>query len=358
MLAFVAPASARLSPGSCQGRCLSGAGELQFDSSSRMLRRDLEKWSVLKIDSRGVVKLRKPFIDPVTVRVLSRKIYKELKSFAVDMFVGFKKLFVNTAEAWRYRNVDEKRLHRRQKKLVLQNQADLKTLVPFSIYMMIPMSVAMLPFVIKVYPQLLPSTFNNMEIVMAQRKVALEKKYALAPKVLKTAAIYADLLSSRDNATLKVLGKKMKTKTWYSKVYIPAHFEVLPEDILEFSSCLSDPHVFEFSNLPYMSKKVLVRYLGLSSFWGLEEKFKAVMEHIRHDDKLIQEKGVNTLREDELIEACMERGLDFANSTDMMTRHLRRWLQLSCHEQIQVPHTLMVIYAAHVLYKHSSTEIM
>ncbi|EHA8592579.1 putative mitochondrial proton/calcium exchanger protein [Cocos nucifera] len=68
---------------------------------------------------------------------------------------------------------------------------------------------------------------------------------------------------------------------------------------------------------------------------------------IKDDDKLIQAEGVEALSEEELRQACRERGYLGLLSTEEMCQQLRDWLDLSLNHS--VPSSLLILSRAFIL---------
>ena len=68
---------------------------------------------------------------------------------------------VSIASGLLVRQAMGRRLIRREEKLLLRTVSDLGRLVPFSFFVLIPFMELLLPVALKIFPNLLPSTFEE-----------------------------------------------------------------------------------------------------------------------------------------------------------------------------------------------------
>ena len=77
-------------------------------------------------------------------------------------------------------------LTRREKRHLERTVADIFRLVPFSIFVIVPFMEFLLPFAIKIFPGLLPSTFQTMKTKDDKRRAELKVKLQMSKFLRKT----------------------------------------------------------------------------------------------------------------------------------------------------------------------------
>lgn len=91
----------------------------------------------------------------------------------------------------------------------------------------------------------------------------------------------------------------------------------------------------------------MCKYMGINPFGTdayLRFMLRKRLQKIKNDDKMIQAEGVESLSEDELRQACRERGLLGLLSVEEMRQQLRDWLDLSLNHS--VPSSLLILSRA------------
>lgn len=69
---------------------------------------------------------------------------------------------------------------RRERKQLLRTISDLFRLIPFSMFLIIPLMEFALPFALKIFPNLLPSTFQDSLKAEENMKRELQMRIAMA----------------------------------------------------------------------------------------------------------------------------------------------------------------------------------
>lgn len=112
-----------------------------------------------KEEESKAVKSTTEVVKPVVKKSLSVRIWEEL----VHYYHGFRLLFidvkVSSGLVWRVLN--GKTLSRREYRLLTRTVGDLFRLVPFSVFIIVPFMELLLPVFIKLFPGMLPSTFQT-----------------------------------------------------------------------------------------------------------------------------------------------------------------------------------------------------
>uniref|UniRef100_A0A0D9W6Q1 Mitochondrial proton/calcium exchanger protein n=1 Tax=Leersia perrieri TaxID=77586 RepID=A0A0D9W6Q1_9ORYZ len=171
-----------------------------------------------------------------------------------------------------------KNLTRRERQQLTRTTADMFRLVPFAVFIIVPFMEFLLPVFLKMFPNMLPSTFQDR----MKEEEALKRK-------LKARMEYARFLQD----TAKEMAKEVQTSR-------SGEMKQTAEDLDEFLN--------------------------------------------KNDDKMIQAEGVESLSEEELRQACRERGHLGLLSTEEMQNQLRDWLDLSLNHS--VPSSLLILSRA------------
>lgn len=87
---------------------------------------------------------------------------------------------VRTARSLLARTLQGSTLSRRERKQLLRTVTDLFRLVPFSMFILIPFMEAALPFAIRLFPNMLPSTFQDSLKSEENMKRELKSRIAMA----------------------------------------------------------------------------------------------------------------------------------------------------------------------------------
>lgn len=210
-----------------------------------------------------------------------------------------------------------KSLTRRERKLLLRTSTDVLRLFPFLFFVLVPFMEFLLPFAIRLFPNMLPSTFRHSDV----KEDSLKKQIKLK---LEIAQFMQD--------SVEELVKEKHPKMEHVLQVIRSGGRVGPDTMVEICKVFSDELTLD--NLPLEQLSSLSRNVGVtpSSYrnvmvYRLESRFKRIKE----DDLVIRgEGGVESLSVPELRAASRERGLRTVGvSLEQMRRALSEWLTLS-----------------------------
>ncbi|KAI6221341.1 LETM1 domain containing protein [Aphelenchoides fujianensis] len=271
---------------------------------------------------------------------LKQKIVHELKHY----YHGFRLLILETRVSIKYlfRMARGQVLSRRERQQLVRTVSDLFRLVPFSIFIIVPFMELALPFFIKLFPNMLPSTFQDAS-----------KQDEKVRKQLKLRVEMAKFLQD----TLEEIGLERKdAKGGESKAYEFAQFVrraraqgsyVSNEEIFKFAKFFEDDMTLD--NMAMSQLRALCRMLGIQPI-GTPEilRFQLMLKlrELQADDRLItSEGGVEALSTADLQQACRARGMRALGvSEDRMREQLKQWLELS-HDD-KVPPSLLLLSRA------------
>ncbi|XP_006652470.1 mitochondrial proton/calcium exchanger protein-like [Oryza brachyantha] len=234
-----------------------------------------------------------------------------------------------------------KSLTRRERQQLTRTTADMFRLVPFAVFIIVPFMEFLLPVFLKLFPNMLPSTFQDK----MKEEEALKRK-------LKARMEYARFLQD----TAKEMAKEVQTSRsgetkqtaedldeFLNKVRKGGH--VSNEEILSFAKLFNDELTLDNMNRARLVN--MCKYMGIQPFGTdhyLTFMLRKKLQEIKNDDKMIQAEGVESLSEEELRQACRERGHLGLLSTEEMQNQLRDWLDLSLNHS--VPSSLLILSRA------------
>jgi len=222
----------------------------------------------------------------------------------------------------------------RERRLLVRTTSDCLKLIPFSFFIIVPFAEVLLPFFLRFFPNMLPSTFFERKYDNATLARKLKAKEEMAEFWQQVVLERTREIS--DSADHKFADKASELQTFQEKCLDGQEFPSLKE-ILRFSRIFQE----EFS-LTKMSRQQLAamsKMLGLQvSRWWPGHTEVLVRHHInnlRSEDRDLQWEGIDSLTKKELIEACRKRAIRFHEVTeDEMRKDLTRWLELSSNRKI------------------------
>ncbi|KAF6371946.1 leucine zipper and EF-hand containing transmembrane protein 1 [Rhinolophus ferrumequinum] len=173
-----APASAGLlvtGPRVLPARCWHSSPVLADDSVVEKSLKSLKDKNK-KLEEGGPV--YSPPAEVAVKKSLGQRVLDELKHY----YHGFRLLWIDTKIAARmlWRILHGHSLTRRERRQFLRICADLFRLVPFLVFVVVPFMEFLLPVVVKLFPNMLPSTFETQSIKEERLKKELRVKLELA----------------------------------------------------------------------------------------------------------------------------------------------------------------------------------
>ncbi|XP_010526720.1 PREDICTED: LETM1 and EF-hand domain-containing protein 1, mitochondrial [Tarenaya hassleriana] len=234
-----------------------------------------------------------------------------------------------------------KSLSRRERQQLTRTTADIFRLVPFAVFIIVPFMEFLLPVFLKLFPNMLPSTFQDKmkEEEALKRKLLARIEYAkfLQDTVKEMAREVKNSRSGELKQTAEdldeILEKVRKGRT------------VSNEELLSFAKLFNDELTLDNISRPRLVS--MCKYMGISPFGTdsyLRYMLRKRLRRIKDDDKLIQAEGIDSLSEAELREDCRERGMLGLVSVEEMRQQLHDWLDLSLNHS--VPSSLLILSRA------------
>ena len=243
-------------------------------------------------------------------------------------------------------------LTRREYRQLKRTTADVLRLFPFAMFVLIPFAELLLPIAIKIFPNLLPSTYES--------KVDKDKKLALLRNTrYKVAQVLTDskqMVSLTSNLTDEQI---VDFKDFMTKLHSSKSDEITRKQLLRVATIFKDDLILD--NVSRGTLVAIAKYINLRPY-GTDQILRYRIRHkmlkIKEDDRLIDEEGVENLSLIELQQACASRGIHMYNTTPgQMRQYLYEWLDMRLREKI--PSTLMLLVNAYTygeVERYSSTH--
>ncbi|KAI1338747.1 LETM1-domain-containing protein [Xylariaceae sp. FL0016] len=231
-------------------------------------------------------------------------------------------------------------LTRRENRQLRRTVQDLGRLVPFSVFIIVPFAEALLPIALRLFPNLLPSTYEGQQ--------TKDKKAATLRATRKE-------VSSFLRETMKETGlpvspattQKEEFATFFRKLRSTGE-QPSTEDVIKVCKAFKDDVTLDNLSRPQLVS--MCRYMNLNTFGTdtmLRYQIRHRMRQIKRDDKAISFEGVDSLNVSELQTACASRGIKTHSvSPGRLREDLQSWLDLRLKHG--VPSTLLVLSNAYM----------
>ncbi|KAF9612677.1 hypothetical protein IFM89_003152 [Coptis chinensis] len=269
-----------------------------------------------------------------------------------------------------------KSLSRRERQQLTRTTADIFRLVPFAVFIVVPFMEFLLPVALKLFPNMLPSTFKDKMKEQEALKRKLTARIEYAKFLQDTVKEMAKEVQNSRSGEIKKTAEDLDD--FLSKVLISLYFDfrqllkglvnlfidddltykhtfclcrsgkgarVSNEEILGFAKLFNDELTLDNINRPRLVN--MCKYMGISPYGTdayLRYALRKRLQWIKNDDKLIQAEGVDSLSESELRQTVRERGILGLLSVEEMRQQLRDWLDLSLNQSL--PSSLLILSRA------------
>lgn len=232
-------------------------------------------------------------------------------------------------------------LSRRESNQLQRTIVDVVRLVPFAMFVIIPFAELLLPIALKIFPNLLPSTYEST--VDRQKKLAkLKKTRKAASEFIKN--------TMAESGGLKLL----KKITDQERENFVQFFHCISmgknpdrQQLIQVARLFKNDQVLD--NLSRPQLVAMCNYMNLRPF-GTDSILRYQIRHrllnIIKDDKVIDYEGVDSLSILELQLACLQRGIKTSDKSPARLRDdLETWLDLRLRQKI--PSTLLILSSAY-----------
>ncbi|XP_064224743.1 LETM1 domain-containing protein LETM2, mitochondrial isoform X7 [Aotus nancymaae] len=262
-----------------------------------------------------------------------QKIMDELKYY----YNGFHLLWIDTKVAARmvWRLLHGQVLTRRERRRLLRTCVDFFRLVPFMVFIIVPFMEFLLPVFLKLFPEMLPSTFESE----SKKEEKQKKKMAAKLEIAKFLQETVTEMARRNRAKMGDASTRLSS---YVKQVQTGH-KPSTKEIVQFSKLFEDQLALEHLDRPQLV--ALCKLLELQTF-GTNNllRFQLLMKlkSIKADDEIIAKEGVKALSVSELQAACRARGMRSLGLTEeQLQQQLTEWQDL--HLKENVPPSLLLL---------------
>ncbi|KAM3067526.1 LETM1 domain-containing protein ylh47 [Clarireedia jacksonii] len=239
-------------------------------------------------------------------------------------------------------------LSRREHRQLRRTVQDIARLVPFSVFVLVPFAELLLPVALKLFPNMLPSTYEGQKSKDA--------------KVSSLRATRKDV-SAFLRSTLKETGlpfspanaQREEFAQFFRKVRATGE-RPTAEEVIKVCQIFKDDLTLDNLSRPQLVG--MCRYMSLNTFGTdmmLRYQIRHRMRQIKRDDRAISFEGVDSLSVPELQLACLSRGIRTHGMSPARLRDdLQSWLDLRLKHG--VPSTLLVLSNAYMYAQGKEAE--
>ncbi|KAM6346477.1 mitochondrial proton/calcium exchanger protein [Podargus strigoides] len=282
-----------------------------------------------------------PVYSPTEVEVVKKSLGQRFVDELKHYYHGFRLLWIDTKIAARmlWQILHGNTLSRRERRQFLRICADLFRLVPFLVFLVVPFMEFLLPVALKLFPNMLPSTFETKSKKEERLKKELRVKLELAKFLQDT----IEEMALKNKAAKGNVTKDFST--FFQKIRETGE-RPSNEEILRFSKLFEDELTLDNLTRPQLvalCKLLELQSIGTNNFLRFQLTMR--LRSIKADDKLIAEEGVDSLTIKELQAACRARGMRALGVTEeRLKEQLKQWLDLHLNQEI--PTSLLILSRA------------
>lgn len=231
-------------------------------------------------------------------------------------------------------------LTRRENRQLQRTVQDLARLVPFSAFVIIPFAELLLPVALKLFPNLLPSTYEDQK--------SKDKKASILRALRKEVSSFLrQSIKETGLPVSRATAQKEEFANFFRKVRATGE-KPTEQDVIKVCKTFRDDLTLDNLSRPQLVS--MCRYMNLNTF-GTDQMLRYQIRHrmrqIKRDDRAISYEGVDSLTVAELQVACASRGIrTHGVSPARLREDLQTWLDLRLKEG--VPSTLLVLSNAYM----------
>ncbi|KKA28822.1 hypothetical protein TD95_000304 [Thielaviopsis punctulata] len=240
-------------------------------------------------------------------------------------------------------------LTRRENRQLRRTVQDVARLVPFSVFVIVPFAELLLPFALKLFPGMLPSTFEGAK--------SKEAKAALLRATRKDVSTFLQSTLQETGIPLAIASsQKEEFGRFFRKLRSTGE---KPEDSEVIRICQMFKDDLTLDNLSRPQLVSMCRYMNLSTLGNdsmLRYQVRHRMRQIKRDDRAIAFEGIDNLTPGEVQTACASRGIrTYGVSPARMRADLQTWLDLRLKNG--VPSTLLVMSNAYMYSGEMTSQV-
>ncbi|KAL3674470.1 hypothetical protein V7S43_000418 [Phytophthora oleae] len=284
--------------------------------------------------------------DPAAVKEWLVKMKGKAKHELDHYWLGTKLLYADVSTSTRIlrRLLKGNALSRRERKQLQRTVADLLRLVPFAFFVIVPFMELLLPVALKVFPNMLPSTYKDSFQREEDMKRQLQLRVALAGFLQDT--VKEVMQDTRDTEGVSEERKATASEVMNFVERAQRGEPLTSEETLQVAKLFNDELMLDNISRPQLVG--MCRFMGVQHYGNdnlLRFQLRNRIRQLKKDDQDIIWEGLDSLDKEELQMACMERGMRATGLTKAgYVRQMRQWLDLSINKN--VPASLLIMSRA------------
>ncbi|KAJ7063216.1 LETM1-domain-containing protein [Mycena amicta] len=261
---------------------------------------------------------------------LATRVWKKVKHEAQHYWHGSKLLVseVRISGRLQWKILHGESLTRRERRQLKRTTQDLLRLVPFAVFIIVPFMELLLPVALKLFPNMLPSTFEDKYAAEEKQRKLLRVRLDMAKFLQET------LRESGLKANAHIVGTDA-FKEFFRKVRSTGE-SPSTRDIINVAKLFDDDLTLDNLSRPQLVS--MSRYMGLNAFGTdnfLRGQIRSRLLDLRRDDQAIDSEGVDELSTSELQHACQSRGIRTGGlSPARLREELTTWIHLHLHNRV------------------------
>ncbi|CAK9020552.1 Mitochondrial proton/calcium exchanger protein (Leucine zipper-EF-hand-containing transmembrane protein 1) [Durusdinium trenchii] len=314
------------------------------------------EWTWWLVKATGSVTLQ--FLrNPLIVKKWGQTGWSAIKDMAHHTWTGFKLLGVEVRTSWNLvmKRLNGHQLTRRERRQLVRTTADLARVVPFMFFILVPFMEFLLPVALKVFPNMLPSTFQDSYKTEENMKRQLKLRIEMASFLQEMVVEMEDKVknrSAKDNGDAISVDD---VQLFMERVRMGRYID----DATTFKVAKLFSDELTSDNMSRSQLVTLCKYMGLTPYGGdqfLRFQLRSKINSLREDDASIYFEGVEALNLLELKQACEDRGMRATGLTMHQLRtQLKRWIDLSVNQN--VPLSLLILSRAFTLQHSEEAKV-
>ncbi|EHL02242.1 hypothetical protein M7I_1836 [Glarea lozoyensis 74030] len=239
-------------------------------------------------------------------------------------------------------------LSRREHRQLQRTVQDIGRLVPFSVFVLVPFAELLLPVALKLFPNLLPSTYEGQK--------SKDKKAGDLRATRKDVSSFLRNTLKETGLPLTAATAQKEEFTQFFKKLRSTGESPSADDVIKVCKIFKDDLTLDNLSRPQLVG--MCRYMNLNTFGTdmmLRYQVRHRMRQIKRDDRAISYEGVESLSVPELQVAAQSRGIrTHGVSPGRLRDDLQSWLDLRL--KYGVPSTLLVLSNAFMYAQGKDTE--
>ncbi|KAG1756490.1 LETM1-like protein-domain-containing protein [Suillus paluster] len=268
--------------------------------------------------------------DPASDAPLMTRAWKKVKHEAAHYWHGSKLLVseVRISGRLQWKILHGESLTRRERRQLKRTTQDLLRLVPFAVFIIVPFMELLLPVALKLFPNMLPSTFEDKFAAEEKQRKLLRVRLEMAKFLQET------LRESGLKANAHIIGSDA-FEEFFRRVRSTGE-PPSATDIINVAKLFDDDLTLDNLSRPQLVS--MCRYMGINAFGTdnfLRGAIRSRLMNLRRDDQAIYAEGVEELSTSELQAACQSRGIRTTGVSPARLRdELSTWIQLHLHNRV------------------------